>query len=157
MPEPIAHRYDFVYLFDITDGNPNGDPDAGNLPRLDPETGQGLVTDVCLKRKIRNYLVMLQEDKPRYDLFVRERSVLNDQIERAYYESDAVKSALKEWNEWEKASKKKRESSGLKRPETHIDDIAAKWMCDNFFDIRFFGAVLTTGKEKKHEVIEAKN
>ena len=81
---PISNRYDFVYFFDITDGNPNGDPDAGNLPRLDPETGQGLVTDVCLKRKIRNFVGLTHGEQPPYEIYVKEKAVLNQQHERAY-------------------------------------------------------------------------
>src|SRR3954464_6612139 len=84
MSAPIKNRYDFVYLFDVTDGNPNGDPDAGNLPRVDAETGQGLVTDVCLKRKVRNYVGLVHGEQPPYEIYVKERAVLNDQHERAY-------------------------------------------------------------------------
>src|SRR5450759_603492 len=84
MSNPIQHRYDFVYLFDVTDGNPNGDPDAGNMPRVDPETNQGLVTDVCLKRKIRNFVATTQSMRPPYDIYVRERAVLNDQHNLGY-------------------------------------------------------------------------
>ena len=84
MTTPIPHRYDFVYLFDVTDGNPNGDPDAGNLPRVDPETGQGLVTDVCLKRKIRNFVGLVHGEKPPYEIYVKEKAILNQQHERAY-------------------------------------------------------------------------
>ena len=82
----MDRRYDFVYLFDVKDGNPNGDPDAGNLPRIDPETGQGLVTDVCLKRKIRNYIGLVKEEKPPFEIYVKEKAVLNLQHERAYKE-----------------------------------------------------------------------
>ena len=123
----IGNRYDFVYFFDITDGNPNGDPDAGNLPRLDPETGQGLVTDVCLKRKIRNFVGLAQGDRPPFEIYVKEKAVLNDQHERAYV-------ALK--------IDKKRTSKGKDRAEE--DRRLTRWMCDNFFDIRAFGAVMTT-------------
>src|SRR5947209_11531041 len=80
----LSKRYDFVLLFDVTDGNPNGDPDAGNLPRVDPETMQGLVTDVCLKRKIRNYVGLVHGEQPPYEIYVKERAVLNAQHERAY-------------------------------------------------------------------------
>src|SRR5437868_9392399 len=82
--QAIKHRYDFVYYFDITDGNPNGDPDAGNSPRIDPETGQGLVTDVCLKRKIRNFVGLTHREQPPYEIYVKEKAVLNQQHERAY-------------------------------------------------------------------------
>src|ERR1700744_1218344 len=84
MNTPIQHRYDFVYLFDVTDGNPNGDPDAGNLPRVDAETGQGLVTDVCLKRKVRNYVGLMHGETPPHEIYIKERSVLNSQHEKAY-------------------------------------------------------------------------
>ena len=130
-------RYDFVFLFDVTDGNPNGDPDAGNLPRVDPETGQGLVTDVCLKRKIRNFVQTAHEadqdpeakpadGEPRFEIYVREKAVLNQQHERAY-------SALKLKSEKRKMPKK----------EEKARDVTA-WMCQNFYDIRTFGAVMTT-------------
>lgn len=138
----IQHRYDFVYLFDVTDGNPNGDPDAGNLPRVDAETGQGLVTDVCLKRKVRNYVAVAQGEKPRFRIFVREKAVLNSQIEAAYVESKQVKAGLKAWLEWQKNKK-------LTKPERHFEDLACDWMCDNFYDVRTFGAVMTTGDEKE--------
>lgn len=122
----VANRYDFVYFFDITDGNPNGDPDAGNLPRLDPETGQGLVTDVCLKRKIRNYVGLAHGEEPPYEIYVKERAVLNRQHERAWQAVDP------------KATDKKKSKSEQKAGEL------TAWMCGNFFDIRAFGAVMTT-------------
>src|SRR5271165_6208481 len=84
MTDQIQHRYDFVYLFDVTDGNPNGDPDAGNLPRVDAETGRGLVTDVCLKRKIRNYVGIVKGEAPPFEIYVKEKAILNRQHERAY-------------------------------------------------------------------------
>jgi CRISPR-associated protein Csd2 len=121
-------RYDFVYLFDVKDGNPNGDPDAGNLPRIDPETGQGLVTDVCLKRKIRNYVGVVKQERPPYEIYVKEKAVLNQQHERAY-------EALK-------LDPKKRPSKGSSKAEE--DRQLTEWMCKNFFDIRAFGAVMTT-------------
>jgi CRISPR-associated protein Csd2 len=124
MPDPIAHRYDFALLFDVQDANPNGDPDAGNLPRVDPETGQGLVTDVCLKRKVRNYVALKHEYQPPHDIYVKERAVLNHQHDRAY--QDIAK-------DMKKADKKK-------TPDAKI----TRWMCDNFYDIRSFGAVMTT-------------
>jgi CRISPR-associated protein Csd2 len=122
LTEPITSRYDIVYYFDVTDGNPNGDPDAGNLPRIDPETGHGLVTDVCLKRKIRNYVGIAKEDQPPYEIYVKEKAVLNNQHERAFKALEV------------KSSDKKH---GKER------DLTA-WMCKNFFDIRAFGAVMTT-------------
>jgi CRISPR-associated protein Csd2 len=121
-------RYDFVYLFDVKDGNPNGDPDAGNLPRVDPETGQGLVTDVCLKRKIRNYVAMVKSDASAFDIYVKEKAVLNNQHARAY-------EALK-------IDPKGRKAKGKDKAEE--DRNLTKWMCANFFDIRAFGAVMTT-------------
>jgi len=126
---PITHRYDFVLLFDVRDGNPNGDPDAGNAPRIDPETGHGLVSDVCLKRKIRNFvcLAKTKDDKPEpgYDIYVKEKAVLNRQHQKAY---DAV--GLK-------PDAKGKEKAGK------IDEARA-WMCQTFFDIRMFGAVMST-------------
>jgi len=124
--QAVQNRYDIVYLFDITDGNPNGDPDAGNLPRLDPETGHGLVTDVCLKRKIRNYVGVAHGEKPPYEIYVKERAVLNNQNERAY-----------------KAIGEKPEKRKMPKDEKKARDITA-WMCGNFFDIRTFGAVMST-------------
>src|SRR5690554_1147720 len=84
MSKEIQKRYDFVVLFDVKDGNPNGDPDAGNLPRVDAETGHGLVTDVCLKRKVRNYVALQKEDQPPFGIFVKEKAILNKKIEEAY-------------------------------------------------------------------------
>lgn len=126
MTAPIQHRYDFVYLFDVTDGNPNGDPDAGNLPRVDAETGQGLVTDVCLKRKVRNYVGLVHRSEPPHDIYVRERAVLNEQHEKAY---EALKLAP--------IPKK------LPKDEQKARELTA-WMCQNFYDIRTFGAVMST-------------
>jgi len=128
MNTPIQNRYDFVYLFDVTDGNPNGDPDAGNLPRIDAETGQGLVTDVCLKRKVRNYVGLVHEEKPPYEIYVKEKAVLNQQHERAY-------KALS-------IDPKKRDAKGKDKAEE--DKKLTLWMCQNFYDIRTFGAVMTT-------------
>ena len=120
----INNRYEFVYLFDVTNGNPNGDPDAGNLPRLDPETGHGLVTDVCLKRKIRNYVAM--QGGQGKEIYVTEKAVLNLQHQRAY-EALAIE-----------PEKKK-----LPKEEAKAREVTT-WMCKNFFDIRTFGAVMTT-------------
>ncbi|MBN2301457.1 MAG: type I-C CRISPR-associated protein Cas7/Csd2, partial [Lentisphaerae bacterium] len=119
----IRNRYDFVLIFDVQDGNPNGDPDAGNLPRVDAETGNGIVTDVCLKRKVRNFVQMTKECKPPFDIFVKEKAVLNMLIDQAH-EQESVK------------SKEKGEKT----------DAARKWMCEKYFDIRTFGAVMSTGK-----------
>ncbi len=122
----IKNRYEFVYLFDVTNGNPNGDPDAGNMPRLDPESSKGLVTDVCLKRKLRNYIEMTEEGSQGYEIYVKEKSGLNNQNKRAYeaLEIKPVKKKLP--NEEEKAR------------------AITAWMCANFFDVRAFGAVMTT-------------
>jgi CRISPR-associated protein Csd2 len=114
----IKKRYDFVFFFDVQDGNPNGDPDAGNLPRIDAETGMGLVTDVCLKRKVRNYVQLKG-----YDIFIKEKAVLNNLIEEAHRQEEVEKS-----NDKEKTG------------------AARDWMCKKYFDIRTFGAVMTTGK-----------
>lgn len=127
----IAHRYEFVYLFDITNGNPNGDPDAGNLPRLDPETNQGLVTDVCLKRKIRNFVSLDKGDAAGYAIYMQEKAILNQQHEKAW-EAVGLKQESKE------AYKKLPKDEGKARELT-------AWMCNNFFDVRSFGAVMTTG------------
>lgn len=121
-------RYDFVYLFDVKDGNPNGDPDAGNLPRVDAETGQGLVTDVCLKRKIRNFVGLVKGEQPPYDIYVKEKAILNNQHARAYQALDI--------------DPKKRAAKGKDKADE--DRQLTAWMCQNFFDIRSFGAVMTT-------------
>jgi len=127
----MQNRYDFVFLFDVKDGNPNGDPDAGNLPRTDAETGQGLVTDVCIKRKVRNYVGLVHGEQPPYEIYVKEKAVLNNQHGRA----------------WEKVLPDTKKADRKKLPK---DQQKAKeltdWMCQNFFDIRTFGAVMTTGE-----------
>lgn len=120
-----AKRHDFVLLFDVNDGNPNGDPDAGNLPRVDPETMQGLVTDVCLKRKLRDFALQLKGDTGRYRIYVQSGTALNTRHEEAY-----TAQGMK--------------STGTKQTATDITK-ARSWMCDSFFDIRMFGAVMTTG------------
>lgn len=122
----IANRYEFVYLFDVTNGNPNGDPDAGNLPRLDPETNQGLVTDVALKRKIRNYAALEKEGESGYTIYMQEKSVLNNQHKQAYAALGIEHEAKK-----------------LPKDEAKARELTA-WMCKNFFDVRTFGAVMTT-------------
>lgn len=146
----IAHRYDFVLLFDVKDGNPNGDPDAGNLPRIDAETGHGLVTDVALKRKVRNFIAMIQDQtqrdpqpgETRYEIYVREKAILNVQNQRAY---SALKLDVEETPSEigdevaSKRSTKKRKGSG------GSVESARRWMCQNFFDVRTFGAVMSTG------------
>jgi CRISPR-associated protein Csd2 len=130
--EPIKKRYDFVLVFDVKNGNPNGDPDAGNAPRVDPETGFGLVSDVCLKRKIRNYICLAKRDPKSgqpmqgYDIYVKEKGVLNQQHQRAYTALGVTT---------DDAAKKSQ-------------DKARAWMCQTFFDIRMFGAVMSTGKNE---------
>jgi CRISPR-associated protein Csd2 len=126
MSNSINNRYEFVYMFDVTNGNPNGDPDAGNLPRLDPETNQGLVTDVCLKRKIRNYVALEKEKMAGFDIYIQEKSVLNNQHKKAY---DALEI--------------KHEAKKLPKNVAKARELTA-WMCANFFDVRSFGAVMTT-------------
>ena len=127
----LTNRYDFVLLFDVKDGNPNGDPDAGNLPRLDAETGHGLVTDVSLKRKVRNFVGLLKGEQPPYEIYVKEKAILNKTHERAYVAIGA-EDALK-------GDDKKRKGGG--------DTVskARDWMCRNFYDVRTFGAVMSTG------------
>ena len=128
MSEPIKNRYEFVILFDVENGNPNGDPDAGNMPRLDPETGYGLVTDVCLKRKIRNYVETVKEDAEGYRIYIKDGVPLN--------RSDAE--ALAHWNVDEKTIKDAKQKDG------QLDGKIRDFMCREFFDIRTFGAVMTT-------------
>jgi CRISPR-associated protein Csd2 len=138
----LQNRYEFVYLFDVENGNPNGDPDSGNMPRIDPETSIGIVTDVCLKRKIRNFLSIVKNEIPPFDIFVKDGVILNQQIEKAYEISDDVKKALDDWKKWTKNKKNE------KKPEKHYEDIAKEWMCHNFYDIRAFGAVMNTGNSE---------
>lgn len=135
----IDKRYDFVMFFDVKDGNPNGDPDAGNLPRIDAETGMGLVTDVCLKRKVRNYVQLTRKEIDGYDIFVKERGILNDMIDKAYVDS---KIDLESDPKNEKDGKKRIEKG--KAQGSEIDSGRSK-MCKDYFDIRAFGAVLSTG------------
>ncbi len=127
MSEPIRNRYDFVILFDVENGNPNGDPDAGNMPRVDPETGYGLVTDVCLKRKIRNYVETLKEDAPGYRIYIKDGVPLNRSDNEAVA-ALGIDGDLK----------------AAKKSTPDIDRKLRDWMCQNFFDIRTFGAVMTT-------------
>lgn len=124
----LNKRIDFSLFFDVTNGNPNGDPDAGNMPRIDPETGHGIVTDVCLKRKVRNYIETTREGEAGYHIYVTEGAALNEQHRKAYR---ALRPADAESKELKPASSS--EAADLTR-----------WMCDNFFDIRTFGAVMTT-------------
>ncbi len=128
----LNHRYDFVYLFDVNNGNPNGDPDAGNLPRLDPETNQGLVTDVCLKRKVRNFVELAKGDESGYAIYVQEGALLNEQHRKAYQ-------VVRLDDEKVKTQKK------LSPQSDEEMDALRGFMCNNFFDVRTFGAVMSTG------------
>jgi CRISPR-associated protein Csd2 len=120
MNSPIENRYEFVLLFDVKNGNPNGDPDGGNMPRIDPETGHGITTDVCLKRKVRNYVELMKSDQTPFNIYVKEKGILTERRKPAY---DAVSD---EKDKSEKIS------------------LARAWMCNNFFDVRTFGAVMST-------------
>ena len=119
----IENRYEFVILFDVQNGNPNGDPDAGNAPRVDAETGLGIVTDVCLKRKIRNYIEIVKEGEPHYNILIKTDKALNDKFAEAY------------------------DKSGIEKGKKAADEIALarQYMCDNYYDVRTFGAVMSTG------------
>lgn len=118
-------RHDFMILFDVKDGNPNGDPDAGNMPRVDPETMEGIVTDVCLKRKVRDYIDLAYGEQERYKIYIQNKGIaLNDLHQRAYTAKD-------------------RKSTGTKQKREDVA-VVRSWMCDNFYDIRMFGAVMTT-------------
>lgn len=121
MSEPIKNRYEFVLLFDVENGNPNGDPDMGNMPRVDPQTGYGIVTDVCLKRKVRDYVDMVKAGKEGYEIYVKDGVVLNEQHKRAV---DKIK------------------PKEPKKPKKDEEEKLKKFMCDTFFDIRSFGAVM---------------
>lgn len=124
----IQNKYDFVYLFDVTNGNPNGDPDAGNEPRMDAETGIGYVTDVCLKRKVRNYVDLVKNGEPGYNILIKNDKPLNDKFRAAYeaeeLETDKTKKGTNPSNEWK----------------------AQQFMCRNYYDVRTFGAVMSTGE-----------
>ena len=128
MSDPIKNRYEFVVLFDVENGNPNGDPDAGNMPRVDPETGYGLVTDVCLNRKIRNYVEMAKEDADHYHIYIKDGVPLNTSDEKACAYVGVTSDKLKE----------------AKKKDEHLDEKIRDFMCSNFYDIRTFGAVMTT-------------
>ena len=135
MGEAIKNRYEFVVLFDVENGNPNGDPDAGNMPRIDPESGLGLVTDVCIKRKIRNYVETVKEDEKGYKIYIKEDVPLNRS------DREACKSLGIEATEDKKVTE---ELKKLKKTDEKVDIKLRDYMCDNFFDIRTFGAVMTT-------------
>lgn len=128
MAEIIKNRYEFVILFDVENGNPNGDPDAGNMPRVDPETGLGLVTDVCLKRKIRNYIETVKDDETGYRIYIKDNVPLNRSDNEAYLALHLTDKNVKE----------------KKKEDPELDKKICDWMCKNFFDIRTFGAVMTT-------------
>ena len=137
--DALQTRYEFVLLFDVKNGNPNGDPDAGNAPRVDPETGRGLVSDVCLKRKIRNFVALAKATadgppEPGYDIYVKEKSILNDQHRRGY----AALGLADAEGEPKKQGK-------LKEGESPAEERVRRWMCQTFFDVRTFGAVMSTG------------
>lgn len=126
MSTPLKNRYDFMLIFDVKDGNPNGDPDAGNLPRVDAETGEGLVTDVCLKRKVRNYIQLTKGADAGYDIFVKEKAVLNNIVDEAYAELGI-------------------DANAKKPAKGDAVDKGRALMCKKFYDIRTFGAVLSAG------------
>lgn len=126
MSEAIRNRYDFVVLFDVENGNPNGDPDAGNMPRIDPETGRGLITDVCLKRKIRNFVEMVKEGEAGYEIYIKNNVPLNRSDERAFEALDV------------------KDAKAAKKSDPDIDRKVRDFMCRNFYDVRTFGAVMTT-------------
>ena len=125
--EPIKNRYEFTVIFDVENGNPNGDPDAGNMPRIDPETAAGLVTDVCLKRKIRNFVEIFKEDEPYYNILVKPDKALNTKFTEAY---EAIG-----------------EKTGQKGKNPEAVRAARDYICQNYFDVRTFGAVMSTGND----------
>lgn len=138
MREAIRNRYEFVILFDVENGNPNGDPDAGNLPRVDPETGLGIVTDVCLKRKIRNDVETVKEDAPGWRIYVKDGVPLNRSDHEGFLQVGIDNAASQKPEELKKKIKAKKEAG------TDVDRLVRDFMCLNFFDIRTFGAVMTT-------------
>jgi CRISPR-associated protein Csd2 len=160
--QPLANRYDFVLIFDVKDGNPNGDPDAGNMPRLDAESGHGLVTDVSLKRKVRNFVGLVKEQDPRdpvagekrFEIYVREKAILNHQNQRAYSAlkldvdlGEQVQEDPANAAEVVLPADAKKKSAKKEKRKGSADDVgqARNWMCQNFFDVRTFGAVMSTG------------
>lgn len=150
-------RHDFVLLFDVTDGNPNGDPDAGNMPRIDPETGQGLVTDVCLKRKIRNYAALSKEYADGFDIYVKEKSILS-QVQGQAYKAlglDTPPPDIEEGAELELTATpadKKVKKPARKAGEAQNASKARDWMCEHFYDIRLFGAVMSLKENNAGQV-----
>lgn len=131
MNAPVVNRYEFVLYFDVANGNPNGDPDAGNMPRLDPETNQGLVSDVALKRKVRNYVAMAKGEAPGFEIYMSEGATLNNQHKKAWA---AIVPEVSKDDNFKRLPKDQQKSREL-----------TAWMCSNFWDIRTFGAVMTTG------------
>ena len=127
MENAIKNRYDFLMLFDVENGNPNGDPDAGNMPRTDPETGHGIVTDVCIKRKIRNYVELVKEGEGGYNILIKGNKSLNSKFKEAYEANDL--------------------KTGQKGKNTEDVKTAQKYICANYFDVRTFGAVMSTGDD----------
>ncbi|MFH1446613.1 MAG: type I-C CRISPR-associated protein Cas7/Csd2 [Chloroflexota bacterium] len=132
MSEPIKNRYEFVLLYDVENGNPNGDPDAGNMPRIDPETGFGIVTDVCIKRKIRNYVELVKQDAAGYKIYIKENIPLNTQHKTAYLELGFDTPGNKS------------EENAIRKDTTKINQLR-QVMCKNFYDVRTFGAVMSVG------------
>lgn len=128
MSEPIKNRYDFIVYFDVENGNPNGDPDAGNMPRVDPEEGYGLVTDVCLKRKIRNYVEAVKEGELGFDIYIKDSIPLNASDRKAYEHLGIDSKEIKK----------------LRKDDPELDIKVRDFMCENYYDIRTFGAVMTT-------------
>lgn len=156
----LSNRYDFVLLFEVKDGNPNGDPDAGNLPRLDAESGHGLVTDVSLKRKVRNFVGLVKEadqdanrepgpGEKRFEIYVREKAILNIQHQRAYsalkLDAPAEETSEFELEVVEPDTKKKKPAKEKRKGSANDVGLARRWMCQNFYDVRTFGAVMSTG------------
>ena len=143
MSEIIKNRYEFTILFDVENGNPNGDPDAANMPRVDPETGLGLVTDVCLKRKIRNYVEDVKEDAEGYKIYIKDGVTLNSSDLKAGVSLNIGDDLLRIQQTSDKKTAKKI-GAQIKQNDPQIDSKLRNWMCNNFYDIRAFGAVMTT-------------
>lgn len=138
MSDPIKNRYDFVVYFDVENGNPNGDPDAGNMPRIDPESGFGLVTDVCLKRKIRNYVEVVKENEPGFDIYIREGAILNDNDQKA------IAHLYDDMGDESGGGDIKSRLKKHKKDDPELDATIRDYMCNTYFDVRAFGAVMTT-------------
>jgi CRISPR-associated protein Csd2 len=155
--QPLANRYDFVLIMDVKDGNPNGDPDAGNMPRLDAESGHGLMTDVSLKRKVRNFVGLVKEQderapadgEKRFEIYVREKAILNHQNQRAYSALNLAVTPEEQAPETVETAandvKKKKPAKEKRKGSADEVALARQWMCQNFFDVRTFGAVMSIG------------